>query len=196
MSDKFTPGPFAWPHLDETAANELWTELIEWVAWLRERYALREVRPCWFHHGSMVEELTAAMSAWKATYARTKDTHYSTGPAYWHQQVLAPMLGRFRTSAEFETCTGARCDYQEKPRAVLDDLAEFIAADIANRSTAGSGSGTAAPMPASVDVATMMGYIDQGEAEPEDPADEFSPVVWEGRRWEISDDTGDYHPVN
>jgi hypothetical protein len=208
----YRPGPFDWRHLDQQAAAELWVELEQWVEWLRERYDFgREIRPCWFQHGALVEELTAAMVAHRASYQEVKDPHHH-GPAAWHYQVLRPMVARMTAITDFEQCTQDACGFTPTPVRTLDTLSEFIAADVADRPTGSSGRSFALdPVLSAIDSAAaeaavpgsrgampldeMVTLIDHGKAEPEDPSDDFTAVTIDGVRWEFSDDTEDYRPV-
>lgn len=66
------PVPYAvrWADLDpQNLAAELHV-LTGWVRWLVTRYALdhRDVPPCWYRHGALVEELTALRGAWDLAY--------------------------------------------------------------------------------------------------------------------------------
>lgn len=72
------PTPVTWridprdPHrtLDVVDAQRTWAELKAWVEWLVKRYCLdhKVVPPCWFHHGALVDELTALWGAWLVAY--------------------------------------------------------------------------------------------------------------------------------
>jgi hypothetical protein len=59
-------------------------ELSSWVDWLVERYASAGdwLRPCWQHHGFVVEELRALRNAWLAAH---EDTNPAAAPLIWHE---------------------------------------------------------------------------------------------------------------
>ena len=198
--EDYHPGRFTWRELDQDQAAKLWAELADWVAWFRERYELASlILPCWFRHGPVVEELTAAMASHRVAYEST-GSPYSFSPATWHYQVYAPLLGRLKTYKE-SSCTNTECGHRPLPIVTAPDLAEFIASDVAARpeqtatsvqvSTPDSPDGD---VPGSVDPARMMDLVDAGEATSEDPGDEFGPVNWRGIRWEYSDDTDMFEP--
>ena len=67
------PRPIDWARLSAEHAAQVWLDLDEWVRWLVTRYALdhRDVPPCWYAHGDLVEELTALWTAHRAAYDRT-----------------------------------------------------------------------------------------------------------------------------
>ncbi|MFZ2176557.1 MAG: hypothetical protein WAW17_21460 [Rhodococcus sp. (in: high G+C Gram-positive bacteria)] len=172
----------------------MWVELIDWVEWLRERYDFgREIQPCWFQHPALVEELTAAMVAHRASYQETKDP-YHHGPAAWHYQVLRPMMARMTAITDFEQCTPQACRFAPTPVHTLSTLSEFIAEDIAIRSEATNPLG--AHPAGSMSLDEMIALIDTGAAEPEDPSDDFTAVTIAGVRWEFEDETEDYRPVS
>lgn len=78
------PRPVAWARLDAAKAAAAWTDLDVWVRWLVGRYSLdhRDVPPCWFAHGHLVEELSALRTAHRACFDRGG---VAQGPAEWHQ---------------------------------------------------------------------------------------------------------------
>jgi hypothetical protein len=126
------PCRFAWRHLDRAAATLLWEELIDWVGWLRYRYQLSEyVRPCWYRHGPVVEELTALMVAHTAAY--TGEDSYREDLAAWHQQWMWPLMHRIASITDFSTCTEQQCRHKPDPQYTLDGLKAFVDADIAAR---------------------------------------------------------------
>ncbi|MCK9923591.1 hypothetical protein MXD61_17235 [Frankia sp. AgPm24] len=63
------PGtPFRWEDLDPEQTRETWQELGDWVSWLRGRFRIDDIPPCWYRHGDLVEELTALWLAWEGSY--------------------------------------------------------------------------------------------------------------------------------
>ena len=126
------PCRFAWRHLDRAAATLLWEELIDWVGWLRYRYQLSEyIRPCWYRHGPVVEELTALMVAHTAAY--TGEDTYREDLSAWHQQWMWPLMHRIDSITDFSTCNEKECRYKPHPQYTLDELKTFVDADIAAR---------------------------------------------------------------
>jgi Domain of unknown function (DUF4913) len=84
---------WCWRDLGPKAADELWSQLSDWVAWLRTRYPLaKKVPPCWREHPEIVEELTALWLAWQGAYVDANAP--LTGPAEWHDHWLPGLLRR------------------------------------------------------------------------------------------------------
>jgi hypothetical protein len=183
------PSRFAWRYLDQEQARELWDELIDWTAWLRERYELdTKVPPCWYRHGPVVEELTALMVAWTDAYYRGDE--YRDELTAWHTQWFWPVIGRIRTITDFETCTHERCTAAPRTPTTLDGLDEFTAANVADRpepetpqSEAQVADLSAAHEVRSIPEADMETAIDSGLAVALDPADPDSSVTFESVTW-------------
>jgi hypothetical protein len=103
-------GPWSWRHLGPSQTRALFVELRDWVDWLIGRYELRgeaeTIPPCWFLHPVAVEELTALMVAWKATYSQ-KQTAPSDALVNWHDRWLWPTWHRLNIQLRVWTkCTG------------------------------------------------------------------------------------------
>lgn len=96
------PRPVAWDKLDAAGAAPAWVELDGWVRWLVSRYGLdhREVPPCWFAHGAMVEELSALHTAHRAAFDAAGAP---AAPAEWHQ-VLGSSRVRLQLAAARTGC--------------------------------------------------------------------------------------------
>jgi hypothetical protein len=87
------PTAWCWRTVGQHGAEELWTQLIAWVAWIRNRYPLaRKIPPCWADHPELVEELTALWLAWQHAY-EDKDAPL-TAAADWHDRWLPGVLYR------------------------------------------------------------------------------------------------------
>ena len=78
------PRPVTWAHLDRDHAADHWAALDGWVRWLVRRYALdhRDLPPCWYAHGDLVEELSALRTAHQGAFDPAGP---ASGPAEWHQ---------------------------------------------------------------------------------------------------------------
>lgn len=96
------PRPVVWRHLGPTAAAAAWVALEDWVRWLAARYALdhRDVPPCWYAHGHLVEELSALHTAHRACFDPAAS---ATAPVEWHQ-VLASARTRLQLWAGRTGC--------------------------------------------------------------------------------------------
>ncbi|MGN2638498.1 hypothetical protein ACWEKT_20095 [Nocardia takedensis] len=80
---------YYWDGLAVDGARRLWTELNEWVDWLRVTYSLESrIKPCWYRHRPVREELTALMVAHKAAYLTEPDAvaQYREDLTAWHTQ--------------------------------------------------------------------------------------------------------------
>lgn len=77
------PRPVAWTRVTAADAPAQWAALDEWVRWLVTRYALdhRDVPPCWYRHGSLVEELSALRGAHTVAFDPSQP---AGGAADWH----------------------------------------------------------------------------------------------------------------
>ncbi len=62
--------------------------LAEWVESLEDRYAATGdwLRPCWWRHGFVVEELAALRVAWLAVYDASKPVDATAG-VRWHEEA-------------------------------------------------------------------------------------------------------------
>lgn len=60
-----------WKELDGPDAAELMEALGAWMGWINERHGVTDssrILGCWYRHTAVVEELTAAWVAWRASY--------------------------------------------------------------------------------------------------------------------------------
>jgi hypothetical protein len=62
--------------------------LAKWVDWMQERYAATGdwLRPCWWRHGFVVEELAALWTSWLGVYA-ADEPPASTAALKWHEEA-------------------------------------------------------------------------------------------------------------
>ncbi|MCZ4553651.1 hypothetical protein [Gordonia rubripertincta] len=133
-----TWGPMCWRHLDAASAQELWNELIDWVEWLRHRYELTQSKlpACWPFHPVAVEELTALMAGYTASYQAltTKDgvvVRYHDQMIVWHRLELWSCLSRIREHANTGGCTVENCSAKPRPLSAINaGVREFVANDV------------------------------------------------------------------
>jgi hypothetical protein len=110
------PRAWCWRGLGPHAEAELWSQLHDWVPWLRERYPLaKRLPPCWHEHPELVEEITALWLAWQAAYqARNASL---TAPADWHDRWLPGFLHRLEHGPFAIDCFPA---HQSRPEHLYD----------------------------------------------------------------------------
>jgi hypothetical protein len=102
-STRSAPRPWCWRNLGPKAEEELWSQLTEWVDWLRARYPLaKKVPACWREHPEIVEELTALWLAWQHAY--TDANAPLTAPVEWHDHWLPGLLQRFEHGPHALNC--------------------------------------------------------------------------------------------
>jgi hypothetical protein len=104
---------WCWRDLGPKAAEELWSQLTDWVDWLRGRYPLaKKIPPCWAEHPEIVEELTALWLAWQHAYAEADAP--LTAAADWHDRWLPGLLHRLEHGPLALNCSA---EHQPRPRA-------------------------------------------------------------------------------
>ncbi|MFI1919328.1 hypothetical protein [Nocardia sp. NPDC020380] len=134
---KLWPCRYSWRDLDQDGAAELWTELIDWVDWLRHRYQLgSRVPACWYRHGAVVEELTALMAAHIAAYWCERDAVDLPREdlTAWHTQWLWPVIERVTRISDFSACRPHHCRSQTHPQPVHAGLDDYLAEQISAQS--------------------------------------------------------------
>ena len=82
------PPVIVWRSLPPAEAAIELKRLAEWVDWLHERYAAAGdwLRPCWWRHGFVVEELAALRTAWLGVYESGNATT-ATAALQWHESA-------------------------------------------------------------------------------------------------------------
>lgn len=74
----------AWRTMTAEQAAEAWRTLFDFVDWMTDRYDLHDLLPpCWFRHGTFVEELHGLHLAWVGAYLHP--TARPTDPTAWHE---------------------------------------------------------------------------------------------------------------
>ena len=75
-----------WHTLSTADRAEELQELAGWVEWLQVRYASAGdwLRPCWWRHGFVIEELSALRTAWLGVYEAGESTE-ATAALDWHE---------------------------------------------------------------------------------------------------------------
>jgi len=112
-----TPTSWCWRTIGPHGAEELWHQLTDWVAWIRNRYPLaRKIPPCWAEHPELVEELTALWLAWQHAYEDTDAP--LTAAADWHDRWLPGVLYRLEHGPFALDCTN---EHKTRPGAAYAD---------------------------------------------------------------------------
>ena len=182
------PAPWTWRNLPERQAAALWRELADWLAWLHSRYPLAETFPaCWWRHPELVEELTAAHAAWKATYQSPGASPYA--PGEWHDRWLPGLEHRLATRWKTGRCTE---HHQDRSAAAygtaVDDPDAFI------RQTQPPTNQSAAA-PEVVPMTEITDAVTNGDAEIIG-RDFGDPLYWRGAFWQITSDADAYQQVH
>ena len=94
-------------------------ELAGWVEWLQVRYASAGdwLRPCWWRHGFVVEELSALRTAWLGVYEPAENTE-ATAALDWHE---AAERCRERVRQVISTGPGCTVVAHKADQPVVDD---------------------------------------------------------------------------
>jgi hypothetical protein len=123
------PRPLVWRQMDARAAAAAWVELDDWVRWLARRYSLdhRDVPPCWFAHGHLVEELSALRTAHRASFDPAAS---AMAPVEWHQ-VLAAARTRLQLWSSRTGCRQGEHRPDAPPSWAVDPPALSYANDFA-----------------------------------------------------------------
>jgi hypothetical protein len=82
-------------------------QLAGWVDWMQERYASTGdwLRPCWWRHGFVVEELSALRTSWLGVYSADEPAA-ATAALTWHEQAEKCRDRIRRTISTGPGCTG------------------------------------------------------------------------------------------
>jgi len=118
-----------WHTLSTVDRAEELQELARWVEWLQVRYASTGdwLRPCWWRHGFVVEELSALRTAWLGVYEAGESTD-ATAALDWHE---AAERCRERVRQVISTGPGCTAVAHRADQPVTDDprwIEERIAA--------------------------------------------------------------------
>jgi hypothetical protein len=132
---KLKPGPWSWDDLTQHEARDLWTELTEWVTWLRDTFQLAtKIKPCWFRHRAVREQLTALMVAHKAVHMIDPE---ESNPAYredlagWHVQWYPDIIDSI--ARLLGDCTSSTCAYRHQTPVEDPKFDKFVDDDVRSR---------------------------------------------------------------
>ncbi|WP_144300651.1 hypothetical protein [Stackebrandtia nassauensis] len=107
---------------------QAWSELVDWVAWLHDRYELsvaNRLPACWPGHPGLIEELWA-LRLWRRDIYSTQDTDSGSAPnglgqpaRYWHTEL-------HNVITRAEQFYASKCRSGHKPAATLTDHPETV----------------------------------------------------------------------
>lgn len=85
---------WSWKYATGEARGELWEIINDFVSWINHRYFAdyrsKQIVPCWYRHGAIVEELTGLWAAWwDASYNAKKP---NTKMADFHRRYFWPAM--------------------------------------------------------------------------------------------------------
>lgn len=85
---------WSWRYATGEARGELWEIINDFVYWINHRYFVdmrsKQILPCWYLHGAIVEELTGLWAAWwDASYNAKKP---NTKMAEYHRRYFWPTM--------------------------------------------------------------------------------------------------------
>lgn len=108
----------AWRTMTAEQAAEAWRTLFDFVDWMTARYDLHDtLPPCWFRHGTFVEELHALYLAWLGAYLHP--TARPTDPTNWHE-LQHRALARLREADRLGCIAGTHRDTAAKAGGEVD----------------------------------------------------------------------------
>lgn len=176
LAERPAGGSWCWRYLDAYERVALFTELREWVDWMSDRYDVRSIiRPCWFHHGPVVEELTGLYVAWRATFVEVPRA-YSDVVVAFHDRWFWPVMRRVREWQWMANCNGVTHKDRsiDMPATNGDDFTRHL-----HEAMEGITPGE--------DADAVHAAIEAGEATPlRNPAkDPTTPVFWRGAWWAV-----------
>lgn len=120
--------PYCWRHVSAAEARGLWIRLREWVDWVNARYfssSWESIRPCWFRHPAVVEELTALWAAWEAAYRASDEGDGFSDAALWWHEKLHTVVHRL-WEEQFAECKAGHQEPDVYERATDSSFEQFL----------------------------------------------------------------------
>lgn len=115
------PKAIRWEALTGEQRRAAWLELNEFVTELVERHGMQQyIRPCWWRHGSAVEELTALYSARLFAFTDNGD---ASMPSWW-QDLLDRTQKRLKLT--FSKCRDGHAELEVRAWQSEDDRSRFL----------------------------------------------------------------------
>lgn len=138
LLDKFKPENqnkpvfWSWRHAEGEQRLELWHEVADFVGWVNEGYFVyqrsKQIRPCWYQHPDVVEELTGLWAAWWDVTHNAKKPN--SGLAKFHRELFWPTLERVWESMKSCDSGGGHTRYGGTVRADDEGMEEFFLQDV------------------------------------------------------------------
>lgn len=135
---------WSWRYVTGEERTMLWEELTNFVSWINHRYFAdsrsKQIIPCWYRHGAIVEELTGLWAAWRAASFNAKKPNAKM--ADFHRRYFWPTMDKVALLSDSCSKKGEHTVYGDGQ--VRDDDAEmthFMVEDVA-RFTADTASAT------------------------------------------------------
>ena len=135
-----TPVLPCWAEMDREKAQKAWEQLVDWlcgVLIVRYPSSARELRPCWYLHPELVENLSWLHNAWTLAY-RDGNSPISLA-ADWHLYWL-PHVMKIAADATRKCYDAGRHDPTADPDlttenavGISEDLDAYLNADLRNR---------------------------------------------------------------
>jgi hypothetical protein len=180
-----------WHRLRPKERDARWSELVEWVAWLHDRYELsvaERLPHCWALHPGLIEELSA-LKAWREQIYTAREPAPRDARA-WHDHlhdVLAKANGFY--------ARGCRASHQEPPFTTETEpnvVEDWLTADpLKGVSAAVRARGAAMQDTTDYTTATTMRTaLETGEAIPLVPDRTESAMRYRNAWWLPHDDDG------
>jgi hypothetical protein len=118
-SDNASAPVVVWQNLSPSNETEELEKLAKWVEWLQERYATAGdwLRPCWWRHGFVIEELAALRTAWTGVY-ESDEPPASTAALKWHEDAAKC---RERIRRAISTGPGCTAVSHKSDQSITDD---------------------------------------------------------------------------
>ena len=120
---------YCWRYASPAQKKRLWGQLREWVDWVNGRYfstSWESIRPCWFRHPAVVEELTALWAAWEAAYRAPDDggEGFSDAALWWHEKLHTVVLRLW--DKQFAECKAGHQEPDVYERTTDPSFDEFL----------------------------------------------------------------------
>lgn len=93
-------GPWWWPTMTRSEADNAWQLLKPWVEGIMDRYQMEKlhgVRKCWFAHGQLVDEFSGLYHYWWTAFGSKAG---AVMPIDWVQRYMPTLIDHVRTAGK------------------------------------------------------------------------------------------------